>query len=1071
MSTYLPGVTDTGFNPISYTPNFPYMINALQKAQAKYDANYNEIANSYDKVANSLLSVPENNEYRNQFLEDAKEQLKQLSSKDLSLRQNVDEAEKIFAPLWEDEDLLADYKISKQYESEVAQYSRLKNSDKKEDRDRAWDEGLAYVQLTKKELSLAKRGDGSIQKVKVRPFISNIDLNGEITKELKNLGYADGIIQSFTTPGYIHKLINGQGTSELYENVINSIIKNRPDLNDFFKVKGVVQYESSVLNIMSENPTLSRKEAELEAKKKYANTNISAYNEKIKIYNSQIKGDDKYEGLEKELNTIKESLFNPEKGKIALGILTTDSKEYKDYVEKEKLYNSLKSEINDYNSKIANLKSDDYYNTDGEDYFTELFKDRFIEENAKVRGAAFKQEITSDASYNVSQRIDSQFDMLDQRLEAQERMLQERLANQRFLAGLNEDGTVGGTGTTASTIGGALPVVGRSPKKELTQSEQQNVPTVEGVFGQQRQPEDSYYKTFESNLNSYRDLMVTSAANALNQSDLMSEIPNFSKYVNYLNHYASGGKYDPKFKKSEIESAYKALKDKKILGDDITAYNQLPASQLNKLIAYASTNTFASQNPEFISNRIAYEDAAQRYNTTSKINEDFTKEWYKRKPTKEYSGVIKPKNKDGDYKPITAEDIQSVPLEKLSTRYAVPSKKITEKLPDYIANAFINGQIPVEKWGAFPKAGILYNYGWNAVHMKNSYLYEDPKTNKKWDLSNLVEKYGEPTNVSTKLKQYELEKSKEFKQFFSKRGEDADTWIFSKGLRYSNNTEDLTRDKATTIATSAIENNRDNLIKGTTTIKPSNWDQLKEGVNEETLIGVLGELFGNQTVLDKSLSNVFLSYTGTDPNKSNVKLEFDLAKLKNNITTLVLTKDSQLHTEKGILSVINSIIKNNVSLDINKNVFTSFAKDNYMSSVITEKMLANGIKASDYEKNDLYYDYKLSEGANNQIVLTYSINGYEPTTNQFLPGEQKIEYYDKSYGIDNILKNLRELAFANAIKIKNYFKQKEQQERLKIQDPVQQEAQKAAEQKSTKKLLGETNEEYIARMKSMGVIR
>ena len=692
MSTYLPGVTDTGFNPISYTPNFPYMINALQKAQAKYDANYNEIANSYNKVANSLLLVPENNEYRNQFLEDVKEQLKQLSSKDLSLRQNVDEAERLFAPLWEDEDLLADYKISKQYESEVAQYSRLKNSDKKEDRDRAWDEGLAYVQLTKKELSLAKRGDGSIQKVKVRPFISNIDFNGEITKELKNLGYADGLIQSFTTPGYIHKLTNGQGTSELYENVINSIIKNRPDLNDFFKVKGVVQYESSVLNTMSENPTLSRKEAELEAKKKYANTNISAYNEKIKIYNSQIKGDDKYEGLEKELNTIKESLFNPEKGKIALGILTTDSKEYKDYVEKEKLYNDLKSEINDYNSKIANLKSDDYYNTDGEDYFTELFKDRFIEENAKVRGAAFKQEITSDASHIASERIDSQFKMLNQRLEAQERMLQERLANQRFLAGLNDDGTVGGTGTTASTIGGALPVVGRSPKKQLTQSEQQNVPTVEGVFGQQRQPENSYYRTFESNLNSYRDLMVTSAANALNQSDLMSEIPNFSKYVNYLNHYASGGKYDPTFKGSEIESAFKALKDKKILGDDITAFTQSPASQLNKLIKYASTNTFASENPEFISNRIAYEDAAQRYNTTSKINEDFTKEWYKRKPTKEYSGVIKPKNKDGDYKPITAEDIQSVPLVELSTQYAVPSKKITEKLPDYIANAFINGQ-------------------------------------------------------------------------------------------------------------------------------------------------------------------------------------------------------------------------------------------------------------------------------------------------------------------------------------------------------------------------------------------
>lgn len=1067
MATYIPGVTDSGFNPVQYSPNLPYLTNALQKATARYEKGYDEISTAYSKVANGLLSSPDNVAFRQKFLDETKNALKTISAQDLSIPQNVDQAERLFSPLWEDEDFLTDYTKSKQYQQELSRYEKLRTSDKKEDRDQAWEYGRVYIDLFRQEMALTKRGDGSIKNVQVRPFVPYVDVNGEITKELKNLGYSDGIIQSYTTPGYIHKITNGQGTSEIYEDVLNSILKNRPDLNDIFKVQGVTQFESSVFNTMAQNPGMSKQQAQRSVKEKYAADNIAIYNQKLKIYDAQLKGNNEYEGLESELNKIRESLFNPEKGKLALGIITPDSQEYKDYLQKQKLYNGLQSMIKDYTDKIGSLQSEDYYQTKGEDYFTELFKDRFIEENAKVRGAASKQEITSDASYVASQRIDAQFEMLNQRLEAQERMLQQRLENQRFLAGLNEDGTIGGTGTTSGIVSGTAAPAGtsRSLRKQLTQSEQQNVPTVEGIYGQQRQPEDSYYRTFVSNLDSYRNLMTTSAANALNQSDLLTEIPNFNKYVDYLNHYASGGKYDPKFLKSEIESAFKALKDKKILGDDITAFNQSPASQLNQLITHASTNSFASQNPEFMSNRIAYEDAAKRYNITTQIHNDFQKQFYKTVPKKEYSTLVK-KDKDGNYKPVSINDIQSITLEEHTTRMGVPSRKITEKLPNYIANAFINGEMPTEKWGAFPKAGILYDYGWNPSVQKNIYKYIDPNTNKNWDLTNLVNTYGKPEDVSTKLKQYELDRSKAFQQFSSKRGEDMDTWIFSRGLRYSNNTEDLTRDKATTIAVTAIDDNRGNLIKGTTIIKPSNWDQLKEGVDEDDLVKVLGQLFGNQTVLDKSLSNAFLSYTGTNADKSNVRLEFDTRKLIDNLATLAIRGDVQIKTK--LEPIISAIIKNGISLDINKNVFTSFAKDDYMSSVITEKMLANGIKASDYEKNDLYYDYILTQGANNQIVLTFSMKGYNPDTNQFLDGERKIEYYDKSFGIDNVLRTLREKAFENANIIKSYFKQKAQQEKLRMQDPAYQAAQKAAEQKSTKKLPGETNEEYITRMKNLG---
>lgn len=184
MSTYLQGVTDTGFNPLSYTPNFPYMQQALEKAQAKYDTNYNQVANAYHKIADETLLNPENDIYRKQFLEKTKDQLKQIATKDFSDMNTVNEAEKIFAPFWEDDDLLADYKITKEYKRQKQSYETLKNSDKKEDRDRAWDFGKAYVDLTAQDMALAKRGDGSIQKVQVRPYIPYIDVSAEINKEM-----------------------------------------------------------------------------------------------------------------------------------------------------------------------------------------------------------------------------------------------------------------------------------------------------------------------------------------------------------------------------------------------------------------------------------------------------------------------------------------------------------------------------------------------------------------------------------------------------------------------------------------------------------------------------------------------------------------------------------------------------------------------------------------------------------------------------------------------------------------------------------------------------------------------
>ena len=411
MSTYIQGVSDTGFNPVQYTPNFPYMQQALQKAQAKYDTNYNQIASGYSTISDSLLLNPEDNIHRKEILDNAKDQLKQLSSKDLSIQTNVNEAENIFAPFWEDQDLLADYKISKEYQNQRRVYEKLKNSDKKEDRDRAWDYGASYVELTAQDMALAKRGDGSIQAVKMRPYIPYINVSDEINKELKARGYDNKMIQSKQGDGYIYEITNGQGTKQLYAKAVDEILNERPDLQDIFKVEGTVKFQSTVNKYKSQNPNISNEQAISDVKKQYASQKIDEYNKEIKKNNDIINNSATDPGLAANVKALEDKVYL-ERSK---GIIGDDDPQFTELRTKKQHLADLQTMIAGYNSNIEGFKSDDFLRTSGEDYFTAVAKNDFVNSYALTRELAFSQKTASDPTFVAAQRLDE--DMKKKQLE------------------------------------------------------------------------------------------------------------------------------------------------------------------------------------------------------------------------------------------------------------------------------------------------------------------------------------------------------------------------------------------------------------------------------------------------------------------------------------------------------------------------------------------------------------------------------------------------------------------------------------------------------------------------------
>lgn len=1052
MATYLQGVTDTGFNSVNTTPNLPYMMNALQKVTARYEKNYNELSNQYSKITNSLLLNPENNEFRNKFLDNSKSALKTLSTQDLSIQSNVDQAEQIFSPFWEDKDLMADYVTSNNYQQQVQRHSALRDSDKKEDREQAWDMGLAYVNLTASEMALAKRGDGSIQNVKVRPYVPYKDVSAEISKGLKDMGYGDGIVQSTAGNGYILTVTNGKGTSEIYSNAIRKFLDGRQDLKEIFKVQGVTNFQSDVFNVLSKDPSLSREKAEYLVKENFAKKRIGLYETNIKIGDEQIYGNKEYKGLIKDIQETEDPVLRD----LYEGKITKDSDSYKELIEKKEKLSELLNVKSLYESKITGLKSNDYYGTKGEDYFTNMFMESFIDDNAKIREAAVSKKITSDASYRSAVELDAQIKMFDTRMAMAEQKL--NIAQQKANA---ESSTVDGTGGLITTDENGNIIIEskdkKTGKKEKTKIEKLDTPLVDGFYGQAKDLEKSAYYNLQSTKEQSRDGAVSNGSIYLNKSSLMtSGVPYINKYIDYLNHYATGGKETTGvFKATEIDAAYKALKEKGII--TVGRYTDSPNLQLNQLVGYVDANGGATDDESKLA-RINYEYSSKVFQEIDTIDKEFNKDYRKKAPNQNLIKYIE-KDKNNEYKFITAETI----LKKynkvapgFSKFYGVDAKQYIP--PANLLQKYLNGDIIPKTEGEWqqdkydPKGRILTNV---------KTIITDPKTGKKYNIFPIMADYGTQEQILAKRKEYEEdEKNKAYVQFAkSKGGLDNNDWVMSRQLKFTNDPEDKTEDKAAKIAYRAVEEYKGTVIKGSGgIIKPTNYDSLIKDTSEDAVKKLIDNLLSNQNTLSSVLANSYLSYQGETKDFSNVKLEFDDKKLLEFVKNLNPSKTDL----SNFAMAANNILVNGLTFNVSKKLFKEFAQDNYMTTLVTDKMLSKTLKASDYERNTLHFDYTISLGSNNQIAVKYKTQKYNVLRKAYEDTEELYETYPKEYGLDNILKEIRSVGIRNINIIEQYFKQqKEKDKQLEDQKAAQQA--EANKNNPSNRLPNETFEEFKKR--------
>lgn len=107
MATYIPNVTDVFPKPATFTPDFSLMDKMLQRREALYEKGFSKINQLYNFISRETLN-PLNTKVKEQFLRQAKDNLKNLASLDLSLPENVAAASDVFSPFYKNTNLIGD---------------------------------------------------------------------------------------------------------------------------------------------------------------------------------------------------------------------------------------------------------------------------------------------------------------------------------------------------------------------------------------------------------------------------------------------------------------------------------------------------------------------------------------------------------------------------------------------------------------------------------------------------------------------------------------------------------------------------------------------------------------------------------------------------------------------------------------------------------------------------------------------------------------------------------------------------------------------------------------------------
>jgi hypothetical protein len=244
MATYLQGVTDYIPEIQPFQPDYNFYMNVLQAKQNQYDSNYNKINSLYGELYNNPVTRDDSNKMKDDYLKKIDFELKRVSALDLSLDQNVTQATQVFKPFYENDHLMKDMALTKNYNRALGNAMALANSKDEKIRGTYWDTGIKAMQYRLDEFKNIAASDVlSFSNITYTPYANAQKKFMDMAKEY-NLSV--DITQTDKSGMYFIRQKNGELLIPSLQKMFMNAYVNDPELQKVYATQAYVNRKNEV---------------------------------------------------------------------------------------------------------------------------------------------------------------------------------------------------------------------------------------------------------------------------------------------------------------------------------------------------------------------------------------------------------------------------------------------------------------------------------------------------------------------------------------------------------------------------------------------------------------------------------------------------------------------------------------------------------------------------------------------------------------------------------------------------------------------------------------------------------
>lgn len=236
MAIYIQGVPTYQREPTMFTPEYDFLSTMLSGRTNKFNTNFKKVNDLYGSVVYADLTRPELIAARDKFVEKLPSQIEKISGLDLSLQQNVDLAQNVFQPFFDNEYIMGDMIKTKKIKEQINKMNELKNHPDPDVRSRYWKEGAEVLNYWYKDYIEAPLDEA--MKMNPPTYTENVDLVKMADDYLTKMGYKDASVQGMSSDGrFIVTYKNGKALESTAYQALMKRMMNDPKIQAAYFTK------------------------------------------------------------------------------------------------------------------------------------------------------------------------------------------------------------------------------------------------------------------------------------------------------------------------------------------------------------------------------------------------------------------------------------------------------------------------------------------------------------------------------------------------------------------------------------------------------------------------------------------------------------------------------------------------------------------------------------------------------------------------------------------------------------------------------------------------------------------